>query len=193
MQPSNRFALKEWGVVCAVLAEGRQSLILRKGGIHEGPEGFRIEHPEFWLFPTRFHQDPDEIIKEAHPLLDQVLRNQPPDDEVHISNYAVVEDVHRIEDELILPTLAGFHIWSHRTVDERFHYRTSGLFALTLRIYRRPETLVLPNSPHFAGCRSWVDFPDDISTDGLVPVLRDPEFQKQADAIRAVLEATHMA
>lgn len=33
-------AFKEWDIVCKALEEGRQSLILRKGGIHEGREGF---------------------------------------------------------------------------------------------------------------------------------------------------------
>ena len=37
VQPSNRFAFKEWAAVCAALDSGRQTLILRKGGLHEGP------------------------------------------------------------------------------------------------------------------------------------------------------------
>src|ERR1700722_13719814 len=35
MQSVNRFAFKEWAVTCQALAAGRQSLLLRKGGIHE--------------------------------------------------------------------------------------------------------------------------------------------------------------
>ncbi len=46
-------AFKEWADVCAALLDGRQSLILRKGGIEEGPGGFRPEHAAFWLYPTR--------------------------------------------------------------------------------------------------------------------------------------------
>ena len=34
-------AFKEWAGVCAALAEGRQSLIVRKGGIAEGPARVR--------------------------------------------------------------------------------------------------------------------------------------------------------
>ena len=52
MEPVNQIAFKEWAVVCAALASGQQSLILRKGGIHEGRDGFRVAHREFWLFPT---------------------------------------------------------------------------------------------------------------------------------------------
>jgi len=42
--------------ICDALAEGRQSLILRKGGIAEGPRGFVPEHDTFWLYPTHVHQ-----------------------------------------------------------------------------------------------------------------------------------------
>jgi len=48
-------AFKEWDVVCNAIGAGRQTVILRKGGIHEGREGFAWEHEEFVLFPTRFH------------------------------------------------------------------------------------------------------------------------------------------
>src|SRR5688572_12023215 len=50
------FAFKEWTLVCDALARGAQSLIIRKGGIAEGREGFRFKHSEFLLFPTLFHE-----------------------------------------------------------------------------------------------------------------------------------------
>ena len=46
-------AFKEWAVVCEALGDGRQSIILRKGGIAEGREGFAFAHGEFFLFPAR--------------------------------------------------------------------------------------------------------------------------------------------
>src|SRR5688572_22380068 len=47
---------KEWALICEALGHGEQSVILRKGGIAEGRAGFRFAHPEFWLFPTLFHE-----------------------------------------------------------------------------------------------------------------------------------------
>jgi hypothetical protein len=41
-------AFKEWAVVCEALGSGRQSVILRKGGIAEGREGFAFLHREFF-------------------------------------------------------------------------------------------------------------------------------------------------
>ena len=46
------WALKEWAVICRALAEGRQSLLLRKGGIAEAGGAFQVEQPRFWLLPT---------------------------------------------------------------------------------------------------------------------------------------------
>ena len=47
---------KEWALVCAALGEGRQSVIIRKGGLAEGRDGFVFLHREFFLFPTFFHE-----------------------------------------------------------------------------------------------------------------------------------------
>ena len=47
---------KEWLVICRALAAGRQSIILRKGGIAEGRSGFSFQHDSFFLFPTLYHQ-----------------------------------------------------------------------------------------------------------------------------------------
>lgn len=45
-------AFKEWAVICAALADGEQTLILRKGGIDAGREGFRVARREFWMYST---------------------------------------------------------------------------------------------------------------------------------------------
>src|SRR5438477_1344443 len=42
---------KEWSLVCDALGRGEQSVILRKGGIAEGREGFSFRYREFFLFP----------------------------------------------------------------------------------------------------------------------------------------------
>jgi hypothetical protein len=57
-------------------------------------------------------------------------------------------------------------------------------------MFRLPRPIVIPNSPHFDGCRTWVDLPSDppLTTEGLVPVLPDSEFDRQRDRVRAALE-----
>ena len=47
---------KEWALVCEALGRGEQTIMLRKGGIAEGRDGFSFRHREFFLFPTFFHE-----------------------------------------------------------------------------------------------------------------------------------------
>ncbi len=189
MQPENDFAFKEWAVVCAALAIGRQNLVLRKGGIQErGGEGrFEVEHGEFWLFPTRFHQSPDEIQDGARAFLEQVAREAPAPGLVDLSLYAVVEEVIELVDESLLPRLATLQILTEDTVRERFHYRRPGLFVLPVRIYRRDAPITLFDTPRFAGCRTWVDLGQRLSTDGLTPVLCDADHATRMTRIRQMI------
>ena len=46
---------KEWAIVCEALGCGRQSMILRKGGIAKA-DGFAFRHRRFFFFPTFFHE-----------------------------------------------------------------------------------------------------------------------------------------
>jgi hypothetical protein len=188
METSGRFALKEWAVVCAALERGRQTLLLRKGGIAEGPAGFEVRHRGFWLFPTRFHQTADELALDARDLLPDVERQRPPPGIVRVSAYAEVSAVRQILDEDVLRRLDGLHILSPETIRERYFYHEPGLFALTLRVYRRAEPLDVPDLPHYAGCRSWVDLAENLPTENLAPVLTDDEFATLAERIRQALD-----
>jgi hypothetical protein len=38
-----------------------------------------------------------------------------------------------------------------------------------------------------AGCKSWVELPSPLATAGLLPVLDDPEFERQRSAIAAAI------
>lgn len=157
-------------------------MILRKGGIHEGRDGFRVEHPEFWLFATGFHQHTDALAEDPPAF----ANTSPPNPgTIVLPGYVVVDAVEEIHDPVVLPQLTGQHIWSDRTVDERFHYRSPGLFALMVRVYRPETPLVLTDSPHFAGCRSWVDLPGELPTAGLVPVLNDADHQARIERLHA--------
>ena len=42
--------LKEWATVVKALENGKQTVILRKGGILETDSGFNVESKEFLLF-----------------------------------------------------------------------------------------------------------------------------------------------
>ena len=81
---------KEWALVCDALADGRQSIILRKGGIAEGRNGFAFRHPEFFLFPTSFHAQVDKIRSPG------VSISESASDEVEIRYFAQVDHVETV-------------------------------------------------------------------------------------------------
>jgi hypothetical protein len=189
MLPTNAFAFKEWAAICAALAGGRQTILIRKGGIHEGRDGFRVAHDAFWLFPTYLHEAAAGLTEEGKPFLERALAERPAAGTLNIAQYAVVNDVFEVRDENRLVSLAGEHIWSPRTISDRFHYRQPGLFLLIVRIHVRPQPIVIPDSPHFAGCRSWVELPGELPTEGLLPVLSDEEFSRRREIVMSALTA----
>lgn len=181
---SCEMAFKEWDSVCVALASGRQSLIIRKGGIEEGPGGFTPEHHVFWLYPTHVHQGQQGIKRgeTGSPLL---VGND--EFEIPIEYLAAVRLIGRVEQMEGLEPLDRLHVWTRETVEKRFHYRSPGLWVLGLQIYKLPSATRLAITPEFLGCKSWIPLGQGIATCGLVPVL--PEFASHAaiDAIRAAL------
>lgn len=174
---------KEWEVVCRALAEGRQSLIIRKGGIAEGRKGFRFEHPEFYLFPTRFHEQLDRIRVPFE------LRKLP-EGVVEVDLFAQVIWSRSITDPGLLPALEPFHIWTAETVRERFEYgKAPGIEVALLRIHQLSSPWSFPDSPRFGGCRSWVELPPaPPEADAREPVLDDAAFNALEQRLRQLVE-----
>ena len=69
--------LKEWATVVKALEHGKQTVILRKGGILETASGFNIESNEFLLFPTWEHQEKIFVKSEFQNFLSEVLKDKP--------------------------------------------------------------------------------------------------------------------
>ncbi len=184
MQRSSNIAFKEWAVVVDALGRGEQILILRKGGIREPRGQFHVDHHEFWLFPTRYHEAENSIIRSQRPVLRETAATAVKDS-VDIEYYAVADSVLKISDPTAIPRLQGRHIWNERVLQERFQFgREPGLHALLTRVYRRPALVRLPMRESYGGCQSWVELEEALSTEGLTPVLTDAEYSGQRDEIR---------
>jgi hypothetical protein len=179
-------AFKEWAVICEALAQGMQSLILRKGGIDE-PEGeFGVEQTRFWLYPTFSHQQNEGINAETRPLLRQVEAKRPPAGKVRLELWAELTGIYRIREELPALLLSHLHCWSEETVRKRFNYRMPGLHLLVVRVHRAPTAHEIAELAAYEGCRSWVDLQTPLPTEGSTPVLDDESFrivQKQLDLL----------
>lgn len=189
LSPRTNAALKEWAIVCRALADGRQTLLIRKGGIEEIKDGFQVTHRDFWLFPTYVHQKAADLVPAIHAEFEEVQETQPPGDAVPFQLYATVEHVVKAMDLDRLRTLEGHHILSWDCIASRFHYRNKpGVHVMAIRVYRRPTVITLKNTPRYDGCVSWVELDEALDTEGCTPVLSDAEFNARLADIRARLE-----
>ncbi|HEV3256849.1 MAG TPA: DUF1802 family protein [Gemmataceae bacterium] len=188
-----KHAFKEWAVICRALAEGKQALILRKGGIAETTDDFQLEHTRFWLFPTYTHQQRAGIKPEAIPLLEQVEAERPPAEVVRLTHFAEVAGVYHVHDLAPILLLGHHYLWSEDTVRARFAYRRPGLYVMPVRVDQAANAHELANTPVYDGCRSWVELDRPLPTQGATPVLKDEDFQDLLRTLDIVLNPTALA
>ncbi len=184
---SPAIGFKDWSLVCSALGEGKQSLILRKGGIAEGRAGFRFKHESFFLFPTQFHQQAERIRPEELPIL---TRTPPaPAGTVAIRYFFTLDWALWIDDWPTLQRLEPFHVWREEVVRERYEYdEPRGLQCAFGRVYRLDPEWTFPDRPSFGGCRSWITFPEfPAGAIAMHPVLGDAEHASLAEQVRKVL------
>jgi len=190
MLPENALALKEWAVVVHALGTGKQTVLLRKGGLHERHGRFATDPTEFFLFPTYVHQMTQGVVSEAAADLHAVMKLRPPEGQLVINSYATVEDLVWLDSCEHLAALADLHCWTPETVTHRFAYGTrAGLHLFVLRIYRLPQSHIMPLLKRYAGCRSWIELANPLSTVGATPVLSEAAFAERTHEIREKLSA----
>lgn len=178
-------ALKEWAVVCRALEEGRQVVLLRKGGILEYRRGFEVKHDRFLLFPTFEHQSKDHLQADYASKLDDVLKDQPAVGSNNITSYAQVVDVKEVTDRAALKMLAKYHVWNESYVNARMDYNSKKpMSVILLRVFKLDRPIIIDSKPEWAGCKSWI--PLDMDASG-TSVLNDLQFEKIASEVRGVL------
>jgi hypothetical protein len=155
ISPRTNAALKEWAIVCRDLADGRQTLLIRKGGIEEIKAGFQVFHRDFWLFPTYVHQNATDLVPAVHAEFEEVQAALPPAGTIPFQLYATTEDVVKMMDLARLRSLEGYHILSWDCVASRFQYRNKpGVHVMTVRVHRRQSVITLQNTTAYEGCVS---------------------------------------
>jgi hypothetical protein len=176
---SLNIALKEWRVVCDALAEGRQMLMLRKGGIYESGGEFEVEHRQFLFFPTYVHQNPLMLKSDIEVT---PTKTEPNRAEIFVAGE--ITDIIQMKSREAMDMLYAEHIWTAPLIDMRFNYRPENpLYLLLIRAYRLPEPIEIENTLALAGCKSWVPLEESISTESAVPAMDDGEFNKRREII----------
>ena len=176
--------LQEWAATCQALGDGRLTLLIRKGGIHERQGGLFVpEHERFALMPTHLHQEASRVAPtyaadvEAH-------RVPPLPGRIRIELWAEVVRTWRCTNLDGVLALGPELMWTPAEVAKRFAYRDQPwLHVLALRVFRLPQPVVIDDDPAYAGCRSWLTLTAPIATEGSVPVMDVGRFESRLERI----------
>jgi len=178
-------ALKEWATVVKALEQGKQTVILRKGGILETASGFNIESKKFFLFPTWEHQETKHVKPEFHEFLIEVLDKKPNADHNKISSYAEVLYEKDVKSNDVIKNLSSFHVWSDSYIQERRNWMPEKpMKAIFLRTVKIPE-FDLPLQPEFSGCKSWIELNSDFQKGE--SSLKDNEIEQRLHEFKEII------
>jgi hypothetical protein len=204
-------ALKEWDVVVAALEQGRQALLVRRGGLDD--PGGRFAAPgsgPFWLFPTLFHERGVFLKPEYRELLVPGMHRAPrevavaagrPEGHLRpvspgmVSLRAVAEVVAVIEAGSLegLQALEERTVWTAHYLTLRFKQRQLSPdgslrpVVAVLRVGVLPEPVEVPDLPEYGGCRSWVELRDPPDASHAVPVWDQRRLEAEVEAVRRLL------
>ena len=175
-------ALKEWSAAVHAMLDGRQTVLLRKGGIHE--KRFDLAAGEFVFFPTVAHGHAERVRAEHRDLLDAAGRDST-DDQIVLRAGAKVVAAVPVNRPEGLDDFEDTHIWTAASVrSDRLDFRPKHRLTV-LVVQARPlaQPQRLPRDPAYAGCKSWVDLP--VSPDWADPIHDDATLAAIAERIRA--------
>jgi hypothetical protein len=181
-------ALKEWGAVVHALLDGRQTVLLRKGGIRE--RRFDVTRDRFVLFPTVAHAHA-ERVRDGHTDVLAAGAADVDEDAGTLVVRAGVDliDVIATDDAAGLAELTDLHIWKPEHIDERLAFRPKHeLQVLVVRAMALPAPVPLERLPEYGGCSSWVDLPVSWQGGGKATHTVD-HLRGVADRIRSTLAA----
>lgn len=177
-------ALKEWGAVVHALLDGRQWVLLRKGGI--GEKRFEVAAREFVLFPTVAHSHAERVRPEFQHLLTAAASDSA-DERVVVRAAAKVVAALPVNRPDNIEAIEDLHIWTARSVrEDRLDFRPRHRLAvLVVQAIPLVEPVQLPRTPDYAGCTSWVQLP--IAPSLGTPVHDEASLRHVADRVRAAV------
>ena len=182
---SLQHTLKEWAVAVRALERGETAIVIRKGGIHE--KAFAVKDSRFLLLPGYEHQRPDLLKPEYRELLNDIP-DLTDDGPLRFTSFAEVKGAYELSEPESLEAIDPYHMWTPEYAESRFRWRPKKpLTVLVLCTFILPEPVELPYSEAYAGCKSWIELEDPVSTEGSRPALDGDGFEKLVSPALEVL------
>jgi len=166
---ANHTALKEWSTVIEALGRGDQVILMRKGGIAD-PD-FGVEAPQFYLYPTYFHQGENEARRS-----------------VTITHWCEVVRTWSVRDVELLNRLAPLVAMPRETLEARYRFRPDqALHVIGVRAFALAQPVEVVFRDQYAGCRSWLSVDEEIDVERSTPALSAADLQARLAAVDSLL------
>lgn len=187
-QFSSRAVLKEWAITNSALAQGRQIVLLRKGGLLDEDGAFTLEHSAFWLMPTWFHQERGLVKTQHLDLWEQTPRAFDEGPNIaYLRHFAKVQRVWNLREDAERALQDVPHVWSRNYLDLRFGYQADKpLLCAALRVWELAEPIRYVLRSQDRGCRSWIETAEPLHGEAR-PVFVDERFGALVDELERIL------
>ncbi len=167
------------------LLDGSQTILLRKGGIHE--RSFAVRGSSFVLYPTVEHSHHHRVRPEHSELLTRGAADVAGSRLVVRCRVTLV-DVVTVASGDRLGELADLHIYSAEHIAERLAFRPRHPLHLLVAqaAALEPPVAVVSQEEH-GGCKSWLELPFDGYGMTASPVLTEGELATVAQRVRSAV------
>lgn len=187
MQSTIKHALKEWAIAVDALAAGQTIMLLRKGGIKEEGNRFKVARNRVLLYPTFEHQQP-QLLKADYATRVQPVESGWHPETIPIGNWAEITDIFQVNVAETVAALLPYHIWHEEFASTRLKWKPrQPLYLLLLRTYKLPQICEIQYLPEYGGCKSWIDLAEDICLEKSVPVLDDATYAQRVGEIGKIV------
>ena len=168
-----RKCLNEWNATVEALGQGKQTILIRNYGTNV---------PEFLLYPTVSYANKDNFLDSFKEDLKRFAEeNNLPKTEgknKEVKYFAKVEEIVEKSSQRI-GTLKPYHIWTNEHV--KSYLKKNKTYVWILRVYEL-ESPVLSQTN---GGIKYANFKEEVSLEGIKPVINDKDFNKLLKDIKS--------
>lgn len=181
-------------VLVWALEEGKQLILIRKGGIGE--------EKQFLFYPRYEHSDEVNVRPEFREQMETHKRSPVGQGKVRVSSWAELDEVIKTKSPEEVQALDSYYIWPRWHFRKDFMVKRGFTFEeweeeyydiQILRVYMLSSPIVIDDikdREYICSCHiPYTTLPHDVSAEGSTPVLSDEKFLRLKEEIKSILAA----
>lgn len=158
--------LNEWNATIEALGQGKQTILIRK---------YNTTLNEFLLYPTVSYAKKDNFLdsfqEDEKSFAKKNALPKQEEDKIEIKYYAKVEEIIE-KPSTRIGTFNDFHIWTRNHVKSYLGKKPAYIWLL--RVYELNEPVMLSRTRGML----YANVSEQVSLDGIKPILSDEQFNK---------------